>query len=432
MSSPPFGWGLLTPGEPVLAAVSGGGDSVAMLVALARRGQPTTVCHVDHGVRPGSGRDARWVEGLCQRLGVAVHTRRLPGVRADEASLRSARYAALARVANELGIGTVATGHTLDDQAETVVLRLLRGTGLVGLGGIPPARTLAPGLRVVRPLLQIRRAVLREWLGAHGESWLDDPTNVDGTYLRSRVRAAGLPLSSEVLAAVADAARAATRLLDALAADALEGAGQRLDLPRLASWPRPVRAHALRVFVGGCVGRRHLEALERLASGRAGSAELHLPDRRVVRREYGVLSVRRRAEATPAGQPWSVEVTAPGRVRLPSTGIVLTFSLVDRDVLPLHVPDAREAWFDAMAVRFPLTVRGRRAGDRVRPLGGPGSRKLKRVLIDARVPRRVRDRLPIVVSGDDVLWVAGVVRGHGAPVGSGTRTVLRVRAEKVR
>jgi len=119
-------------------------------------------------------------------------------------------------------------------------------------------------------------------------------------------------------------------------------------------------------------------------------------------------------------------------VRLPSTGIVLTFSLVDRDVLPLHVPDAREAWFDAMAVRFPLTVRGRRAGDRVRPLGGPGSRKLKRVLIDARVPRRVRDRLPIVVSGDDVLWVAGVVRGPGAPVGSGPRTVLRVRAEKVR
>lgn len=311
--------------------------------------------------------------------------------------MRKARYEALLALAQAAGAKEVLTGHTLDDQAETVALRIERGTRLRGLGGIPPRRLLGAGVELVRPLLDHRRAELRHWLEERGVSWLEDPSNADLRYARNRLRAHGLPAPAETLARVAEAARLAFKRLD----QPWDG-----DLIALAALPRAARRVRLERFVGGGLQEPHLLALERLADQSQGSAQVSLPGRTAVR-EYRKLRVR----------------------PLPVAQNDLTFRIVPR--APGRPPpiDAPEAWFDADAVRFPLTVRGRRPGDRIRPFGGTGRRKLQDVLVDAKVPRAARDTLSMVLQGEEVIWVPGVIRANAAPIRSRTERVLRIRRE---
>ena len=373
---------------------------MALLHRLLLRGERPTVCHVDHGVRPGSARDAAWVEEHCDTLGVPYVVRRVRPLGRSEAALREARYAALLEAALEGGHRVVTTGHTLDDQAETLMLRIERGTRLKGLGGIPPTRALGQGVQVVRPLLGERRAPLRAWLRDRGVQWLEDPSNGDRGYARNRLRADGLPLDPELLARVADVAREAWTILAQKAPDPR-------DLGMLSAAPKAMRRVALDRWVGGGLTEGHLVALERLAEGRSGSAGLSLPGGRRVERQYDKLRC----------DP------------LPEPPCVLTFSFtaVGADSPPAR--DATEAWFDADTLRFPLVVRTRRPGDRIRPLGGRGSRKVQDALVDAKVPRARRDELPLVLQGEEVIWIPGVLRGATAPVGGTTTRVLRMRRQ---
>jgi tRNA(Ile)-lysidine synthase len=216
--------GLLPVGTRVLVACSGGADSTALLRLLARLARPlglaeVAVAHLDHGLRADSPEDARFVAALAEELGLrAVVGRRKVTRRADEspeAAARRVRYAFLARAAARLRCDVVVTAHQLDDQAETVLYRVLRGTTLEGLRGVAPATEIA-GVRVVRPLLPFRREELREWLTRQRQPWREDPTNEGGND-RARIRAEVLPLvrrllrrdAAEPLARLADAARAA-------------------------------------------------------------------------------------------------------------------------------------------------------------------------------------------------------------------------------
>ena len=312
--------------------------------------------------------------------------------------MRIARYDALLSTAQRHGARAVATGHTLDDQAETVMLRLLRGVRLKGLGGMPTERPLGPGVALVRPMLGVRRAEVRRALVARGLSWLEDPTNGTPVYARNRLRLEGLPVEAEVLARVADAAREAWAVLSPRATT---NGG----VADLAQMPRAVRRIALERLAGGDLEESHLLALERLVEQTAGTAAVSLPEGRVMMRQYGQLRL------------------SP----LPTRGIDLTFSIVAPSTGRPPAGDAPEVWFDADVVRFPLTVRFRRPGDRIRPFGGAGRRKVQDVLVDAKVPRASRDRLPLVFEGDEVIWVPGVVRAVAAPVQSGTVRVLRIQ-----
>src|SRR5262245_19723142 len=220
---------LFGPGDSVLVAVSGGPDSVALLHALAglraECGLTLTAGHVHHGLRPEADRDAEFVRGLAARLGcpVAVAAVRLPQRpgRSPEAAARAARYAALGRMARAAGASRIAMAHTADDQAETVLMRLLEGAGPRGLAGIPIRR--GP---VIRPLLEVDRAAVLAYLAAHGLPWVEDATNRDTKLLRNRIRhellpllgAHGWPRLPAALRRTAAASRELSEALDALLA----------------------------------------------------------------------------------------------------------------------------------------------------------------------------------------------------------------------
>jgi tRNA(Ile)-lysidine synthase len=434
--------GMLAGGETVLVAVSGGADSVALLHLLHALAPSWRlrlhVLHVDHGLRLDSAADAECVRALGARLGVPVDVACVQvGSGSVEAAARTARYAALEAAAARVGATRIALGHTLDDQAETVLMRVLAGAGVRGLAAIPPVRG-----RLIRPLLEMRRAALRDWLTAEGVTWVEDPTNRDPKFLRNRIRHEVLPLlgafpAGDVVESLARVARVARETIDALDRAAA------LELDRLAC-PEGDPARAL------TLGRRALGALPpmiaaevlRQAAARLGSraplrAWAHRGLRRVLaspppRRAFrlgGVTvevsgdHVRVGTTLAPALAPRQLPV--PGRVDLPEIGRAL-----EARVLPgagYVVPRSPEAVaFDAAALPRTLGVRGRRRGDRLIAFRG-GQRRLKSLLIDAGVPRWDRQRLPLVEADGQILWVVGLRRAAGAPVGPETREVVEIR-----
>jgi len=436
---------MLAGGDVVLVAVSGGSDSVALLHLLhtlaPEYGVGLQALHVDHRLRPDSAHDAEFVRALAARLGVPVEvaTVSVPAGDSLEARARDVRYAALEAAARRLGATRIALGHTADDQAETVLMRVLDGTGVRGLAGIPVVRG-----RIIRPLLGLRRSALRAELIRAGLTWMDDPTNLDPKFFRNRVRHEVLPLlaaavDGDVVARLAGMARVAREAVDALdrvAAAELERLA-RLEPPAivlpigaLRALPLPVGAEVLRLAAARLGARAPLRAWAHRGLRRVLAEP---PPRRGWRLggvtvEVSVGLVRLGAPAGPALPPRSVSV--PGVVALPESGHVLTARVVD--AAGYAVP--REPWraaFDADAVTGPLVVRGRRRGDRFVPFGGPGERRLKSFLIDAKIPRWHRECLPIVEAGGVILWLGGVRRGAAAPVSGRTRSVLEFTLESL-
>ena len=430
---------MLAGGETVLVAVSGGADSVALLHllhALAPAWRLTLhVLHVDHGLRPDSAADGRFVRELGERLGVPVDVERVRvGPGSIEAAARAARYAALDAAGARVGAGRIALGHTLDDQAETVLMRVLGGAGVRGLAAIPPVRG-----RIIRPLIDLRRAALRDMLTAAGLAWVEDPTNRDPKFLRNRIRHELLPLlaaaySTDVVESLARVARVARETVDALdraatlELDRLAVANPNaLILPRsaLAALPTSVAAEVLRQAAARFGSRAPLRAWAHRGLRRVLAP---IPPRRPFR--LGGVSVevsgdriRVGARSAPALSPRVLEV--PGRVALPEIGRALEARIVP--AAGYAVPRSADVVaFDAAGVSRSLVVRGRRRGDRLVAFGG-GERRLKSLLIDAAVPRWDRSRLPLVEGDGQILWVVGVRRGAAAAITAQTREVVEIR-----
>jgi tRNA(Ile)-lysidine synthase len=449
---------LLARSDHVLVAVSGGPDSVALLHALtALRPEyelGLTVCHVHHGLRPEADRDAAFVEALAGRLGCPVRIVRvhvpLGGGRSPEEAARRVRYAALTRLADETGARRVALGHTADDQAETVLMRLLQGAGPRGLAGIPVRRG-----RLVRPLLEVGRAAVEAYLAAQGLAAVEDATNRDPKFLRNRIRHELLPLLAaqvgprvpEALRRVARASREAVESLDALVRPRLAGClsptpvGWRLDLAALDGLLPGAAKAVLRIAVGEVAapdrlgaGLRepHLDALLRLGAAPSG-ARVRLPSGIVVERGRDAVWILSPAAAAPPAA-----LSVPGRTRAGSWVVTATLGRADGG---WPADPAGEAWFDWEALTAPgragpaLTVRPPRAGERMVPFGGTTRIRLGRLLAAAGVPRLARARWPVVVGagpgadGGEALWLVGARRAAAAPLAATTRTVLRLRVE---
>ena len=374
----------LAPGLRALAAVSGGPDSTALLLWLRDTGVDVTAAHYDHALRPGSERDAEHVAELCARLGVPLHVGRRAGpmpAGSVQAAARALRYAFLERTLAATGRDVVCLGHTSDDVVEGAVLHLLRGSGLAGLRGMPERR--GPFLR---PLLHVWRADVEAWLEARGVEPLRDPANADmERYARARVRHYLLPRLLRdrpgLVERIRGAAAQAARLQERVEAEAgrLVAAGA----PRAAlrEAPRAVRMEAYRQLYGPlpALDRRQLDAMDRLAlAGRTGSG-LDLPGRRRFHVQPDRVGIEE--ESAPPPPPRLSVRPCPG------------------------CADPRAAHLRPGPA---LTVGFRRPGLRMRPVGAPGTRKLQDILTDARVPRHLRDRLPLVFADGRLAWVPGI------------------------
>jgi tRNA(Ile)-lysidine synthase len=430
---------MLAGGETVLVAVSGGADSVALLsilVALAPAWHLTVhALHVDHGLRADSDRDAELVCALAARLGVPANVERVRvGPGSVEAAARAARYAALEAWADRLGASRIAVGHTADDQAETVLMRVLGGAGMRGLAAIPPVRG-----RIIRPLLEVRRQTLRDALTAEGVGWVEDPSNRDLKFLRNRIRHELLPLlaasyHADVVPALAEVARLARETVGAIDRTAarelarlaiVEAGVLTLSRAALAALPAPVAAEVLRQAAARFGSRAPLRAWAHRGLRRVLAAA---PPRRPFRLGGVTVEVsgdRLRVGAGPAAALATRTLSVPGRVELPEIGRALEAHRLPAEGYAVPRGADRVA-FDGAAVSPTLTIRRRRRGDRFDAFGA-GERRLKSFLIDARVPRWERDRLPLVEQDGRILWLAGLRRAAAAPVTSATREIVELR-----
>ena len=430
---------MLAGGETVLVAVSGGPDSVALLAtltALAPAWRLTLhVLHVDHGLRADSARDAEFVRALGTRLGVPVDVERVQvGAGSVEAAARTARYAALEAWADRVGASRIAVGHTADDQAETVLMRVLGGAGVRGLAAIPPVRG-----RIIRPLIDVRRSAVREALTAAGLEWVEDPSNRDPKFLRNRIRHELLPLlaasyHADVVPALADVARLARETVDALERTAtgelarlaaVEADALTLSRAALAALPAPVAAEMLRQAAARFGSRAPLRAWAHRGLQRVLATEAPRRPFKLGGVTVEVSGDRLRVGARRASVLASRVLAVPGRVELPEIGRALEARRLPAAGYTIPRSSDRVA-FDAAGVSSALTIRRRRRGDRFDAFGA-GERRLKSFLIDAKVPRWERDRLPLVELDGRILWVAGLRRGTAAPLGPATQEVVEIQ-----
>lgn len=413
---------LLVPGDTVLAAVSGGADSVALLAALLAVREPlgirVTAAHLDHRLRGAASADDRgFVEALAARLDVPLVSEAATVPAGNvEAEARRLRYAFLERAADALGATKIATAHTRDDQAETVLLRLVRGAGRRGLGGIRRRRG-----RIVRPLLDCDRIQVRAFLVAHGLEWRCDQSNFDLGRERARVRHGFLPaLTRELnprlpaaLAALADLMREEDDLLDRLAAAAARGAT--LDAAVLHALDAPLARRAIRHWwrrhgSGRRLGRAHVDGVRAIAARASGDGEVAVPGGIITR--HGRQLDFRRGEARRESAPWQRTLAADGALVALPGGWSIAVTEVARDP---GLPEGDEVCVaDADGVAAPLVVRNRRPGDRIRALGLGGRTSVKRLLSSRGVPRHRRGDHPLVVADGEILWVPGCARGDRA------------------
>ncbi len=409
---------ILRPG-PLVLAVSGGADSTALALLLAELreefGLVLHVAHFDHRARPRSAAaDAAFVAEFANHIGAPVRVGRADAAPKSEDDARNARYEFLRRIAKELGATAIATGHTRDDQAETVLLHLTRGSGLAGLAGMRPERD-----GIVRPLLSIGRADTVAVCAAAGIAPRDDPTNRSLRFARNRVRHRVLPelaeLNPEIASAIARFADAAAGVDDIAASHAaavveVAASESAVALDRLPA-DGTTRIEALALWweqrTGQRLAARHRSALGELAASTDGSRSLDLPGGRALR-EYAMLRIV-------AGADGSAKATKKSLRHGPIT--LERGSSADwhgwRFAFVMELNGTSEvALIDADRV----TVRGRRPGDRLK---GPHGPKVQDVLTDAKVPARERDAWPLVIADEAVVWIPGITpppRSGGSPL----------------
>lgn len=453
---------LLARDDHALVAVSGGADSVCLLLALHELapglGIGITVAHLDHRLRGAeSRRDAQFVEELCSGLDVRclagasdVRRRARSKGLSLEMAAREARYEFFARCTRRAGANVVATAHTADDQAETVLLKIVRGAGAAGLSGIPRSTVLS-GTRVVRPLLGINRAEVEDFLATRGQRWREDASNADVRFLRNRVRREVLPLLESrlnpsvrrALCRTADVFSEEEPWIDGLAEDLLRTCRRPgtpdLEIEPLLGLALGPRRRVIRrwlVSEGVPLQAVGFDAVARVnelaAAGRSGGS-VDAGGGWIVKSRYGELlivpAVGRAASA------FRATVNVPGETVLLDAGLRIAAAIragVDRPrptragALPASASISRDA-----VRRRRIDVRSWRAGDRIRPMGLAGSKKIQDIFVDGKVPPEQRSRVPLFECGGEIIWLPGYRVARGWEVTDPTRPALQISVERV-
>jgi tRNA(Ile)-lysidine synthase len=420
---------LFRSGDTLVVALSGGADSCALLDLLTRLpGYNLTliVAHLNHCLRDvESDADEEFCRELASRYSLPFELRRIDVKSLAEKSRlnledagRRARIEFLDEMRSTHGATAVALAHHGDDQAETVLMRLLRGSGMTGLSGM--AYRNARGY--VRPLLEISRSDIEQYLRGRGLEWREDASNSDTAYLRNRIRHELLPLLEEYnpairscLASTASVLGGDEALLEELTAQAftescLMGEGRIVcDVRHLRAFSQALRRRVLRRAFKQLIGTleevslRHIDAVCDIIDSERPNLRLALPHGVTAVREYDRLVWMQTGDAS-SDTDFELPITGPGCYQLPIGG---SFT-VDATGTAAVSTDPGTACFDLARTPFPWLVRTFRPGDRITPFGMSGRKKVKDVFIDRKIPLSERTRIPLLFCGADLIWIAGV------------------------
>ena len=441
-------------GGTLLVACSGGPDSTALALALHELGPQDAriaVAHFNHRTRgEESDGDETFVRDLCAKLNVPLTVGSAPMAsdHLSENDARRMRYQFLERVAIERGAKFVAVAHTADDQAETILLRIARGTGVRGLAGMDVNRAMSDGsaVQLIRPMLGLHRSDVEEYLRSIGVAAREDSSNADLRFARNRVRHTIMPALKELNPAAVDAitrlaadARQHRELVDLHSAEPMPH-GNEIDSGMLSRLPQPVAAFMLERMHSRAMTehdsdaqleRHHIEEALRLASRRKPS-ELHLPGGVTLRNRYGKTRVVRSDDGGLSAVPihGGLPLAIPGRIEL-HDGSTITAEVAAPPESFAEVVDGgnTSAWLSsALMHEDGLMVRGRLAGDRYTPLGSEYAVKVQDLFVDAKIHAERRDSVPIVVTPSDgrIAWIAGFPPADWAKVAGGDTSCVRL------
>lgn len=451
-------------GDALLVAVSGGADSVA-LVDILRALAPKyslrlAIAHLNHCLRQNeSDRDEGFVADLAQQLELPFHVGREDVRRyqerhrlSPEEAAREVRYGFCEAIASKYGYNKIALGHHGEDNAELVLMNLLRGSGPLGLSGISPVRD----NKIVRPLINLRRSEIMDYVETKNLEYVTDSSNWDLKYHRNKIRAQLMPeLTSEYNPKLIDSLNRLTAILgdeEEWIEDLIHPLYQKaiifkeknklgLSISELNQQPIAVRRRIIRKAIRSVKGnlRRiafaHVASVCQLTQMGPANGILDLPDRIRIRRDLKVLMISKedvnlrgldRIPFLSATHDYLYPLSEPGKIFIQEADVHLSFSEIAEVPSPDLQPSGHEVvFFDMDKVRFPFVIRNFRPGDRFRPLGSSGKQKLKKFFIDHKVPRIQRARCPIVLSRNKIIWVAGHRLDHAVRIGPRTQRILK-------
>jgi tRNA(Ile)-lysidine synthase len=449
--------------EKILVGLSGGPDSVCLLYMLNNIKDKFTLdlyaVYVDHNMRPEeTPEEIEFCKRLCKRLNVSFLTKSIDvqayakqqGMNRQEAA-RELRYRIFQETAYEINAHKIALGHTADDQAETVLIRLLRGSGTTGLSGIPPVRK-----NIIRPLIEIERKEIERFLDERKVDFIVDSSNLKKEYLRNKIRLSLLPMLRginpnivETLSKTASIFRDEERYFEIIVTKTLMKLISRKTDARIELFLVPfeimdkvIMRRVLRRAIEETRGLHgisfvHIEdIIELIKNGKPGD-RLYLPKGIRAIKEYSILILT----SEPPVKLSTYTLAIPGETILKEAGILIKALPVEsrKSVYdPWGVTSQNSglwytlAIFDADRLILPLVARPRKNGDFFYPSGFSKRKKLQDFFVDSKVPRDERDRTPIIVSGEDIIWVVGYRGDERFKVTEGTMNILRLEVRKIK
>ncbi len=445
---------LIEAGEIVVVGVSGGPDSMALLHGLWRLasegGWQVAAVHVDHQLRETSILDAEYVQARCHewKIPLEIYSIDVPNALQEaggnlQATARKLRYEAFRDAAEKFKAQKIALAHHADDQVETMLMRLIRGTGVGGLTGIPLRRPLYER-EVIRPLLEVTRKEIESYCSSQGLDAREDESNRSLRYTRNRIRLELVPelesynpqfkqMMLNLAQVISDEEEVWAALVEETASHVIKEQGTKevkLDLRKLSSSAVALQRRVIKLILS-CLGQHEadfsldtVEQIRSLALQEAPSGSLDLPGGFVAVREYNVLHLFQRELLKEKVSFSTLIAQVPGETYLPDGRcLVAQISPTSQAFDRL----ATTAVFDADLLTEPLLIRTRQPGDRMQPMGLNGSKKVKEIFIDRKVPRRLRDHIPLIVHGSQIIWIPGVCRSSFAPVTAETKRFLYLR-----
>ncbi len=455
---------MYTRGDSVLMAVSGGPDSVALahvlLTLAAEYSLKPAIAHLNHGLRgAASDRDAEFVVSFARQLGVPIYTEKIDVLAYQqsrrlslEEAGRRVRYDYFETISTKYGYNKIALGHHGDDNAELVLINLLRGSGPLGLSGIAPVR----GGKIVRPLIRLRRSEIIDYLAEKHLPYITDESNIDPMHKRNRIRHYLIPELQtsynpkiiEALNRLGEITRAEDQWIDkALESDFKQCVSFRTDqqislsLPLLNQLPKAVKRRIVRkaILVVKNDLRRitllHVDAILNLCEIGRTSGRLNLPDDVLVKKDTAALTIAKRISAEKRQEDRKLQTcSADYQYRIPAVGTTyikeahasINICEIDAgDVPDIGKTEAHIAYFDQDRLLFPLLVRNQRPGDRFSPLGLRGTQKVKRYFINYKITPAQRKKCPLLLSDGNIIWIAGHRIDNAVKVSPQTRRVLK-------